>query len=138
MKKALAPARNFLKPLLRQLDADVAQSQWRDYQNLLYACLPAAWRSRVLLGKLEGLRWQLWVGNGSDGFQLRFLLSEVEALLATKLPHPPKLSVVVRADVWAQQRALPATGRLYPRHYYSEAEAEAVIEAFIEGQLRGK
>ena len=134
MKKALAPARNFLKPLLRQLDADVAQSQWRDYQNLLYACLPAAWRSRVL----EGLRWQLWVGNGSDGYQLRFLLSEVEAMLATKLPHPPKLSVVVRADVWAQQRALPATGRLYPRHYYSEAEAEAVIEAFIEGQLRGK
>jgi len=136
MKKALAPARNFLKPLLRQLDADVAQSQWRDYQNLLYACLPASWRSRVLLGKQEGLQWQLWVANGSDGYQLRFLLSEVEAMLAQKLPHPPRLAVVVRADVWAQQRVLPADGRLYPRRYYSVAEAEAVLDAFIEAQLR--
>ena len=112
-------------------------TQSRDYQNLLYACLPASWRSRVLLGKQEGLQWQLWVANGSDGYQLRFLLSEVEAMLAQKLPHPPKLSVVARPDVWAQQRALPDGGRLYPRRYYSEAEAEAVITAFIEGQLRG-
>ena len=90
MKKTLAPVRNQLKSLLRQLDMDTTQS--RDYQNLLYACLPASWRSRVLLGKQEGLQWQLWVANG---------------------------------------------GRLYPRRYYSEAEAEAVITAFIEGQLRG-
>ena len=129
MKKTLAPVRNQLKSLLRQLDMDTTQS--RDYQNLLYACLPASWRSRVLLGKQEGLQWQLWVANGSDGYQLRFLLSEVEAMLAQKL------SVVARPDVWAQQRALPDGGRLYPRCYYSEAEAEAVITAFIEGQLRG-
>lgn len=135
MKKTLAPVRNQLKSLLRQLDMDTTQS--RDYQNLLYACLPASWRSRVLLGKQEGLQWQLWVANGSDGYQLRFLLSEVEAMLAQKLPHPPKLSVVARSDVWAQQRALPDGGHLYPRRYYSEAEAEAVITAFIEGQLRG-
>ena len=135
MKKTLAPVRNQLKSLLRQLDVDTTQSH--DYQNLLYACLPASWRSRVLLGKQEGLQWQLWVANGSDGYQLRFLLSEVEAMLAQKLPHPPKLSVVARPDVWAQQRALPDGGRLYPRRYYSEAEAEAVITAFIEGQLRG-
>lgn len=135
MKKTLAPVRNQLKSLLRQLDMDTTQS--RDYQNLLYACLPASWRSRVLLGKQEGLQWQLWVANGSDGYQLRFLLSEVEAMLAQKLPHLPKLSVVARPDVWAQQRALPDGGRLYPRRYYSEAEAEAVITAFIEGQLRG-
>ena len=135
MKKTLAPVRNQLKSLLRQLDVDTSQS--RDYQNLLYACLPASWRSRVLLGKQEGLQWQLWVANGSDGYQLRFLLSEVEAMLAQKLPHPPKLAVVVRTDVWAQQRSLPDGGRLYPRRYYSEAEAEAVITAFIEGQLRG-
>ncbi|WP_048715738.1 hypothetical protein [Cardiobacterium hominis] len=135
MKKTLAPVRNQLKSLLRQLDMDTTQS--RDYQNLLYACLPASWRSRVLLGKQEGLQWQLWVANGSDGYQLRFLLSEVEAMLAQKLPHPPKLSVVARPDVWTQQRALPDGGRLYPRRYYSEAEAEAVITAFIEGQLRG-
>ena len=135
MKKTLAPVRNQLKSLLRQLDMDTTQS--RDYQNLLYACLPASWRSRVLLGKQEGLQWQLWVANGSDGFRLRFLLSEVEAMLAQKLPHPPKLAVVVRTDVWAQQRALPDTGRLYPRRYYSAAEAEAVIDAFIEEQLRG-
>ena len=135
MKKTLAPVRNQLKSLLRQLDMDTTQS--RDYQNLLYACLPASWRSRVLLGKQEGLQWQLWVANGSDGYQLRFLLSEVEAMLAQKLPHSPKLSVVARPDVWAQQRALPDGGRLYPRRYYSEAEAEAVITAFIEGQLRG-
>lgn len=136
MKKPLAPVRDYLRPLLRQLDVNTAAA--RDYQNLLYACLPGEWRSRVLLGKQEGLQWQLWVANGSDGYQLRFLLSEVEAMLAQKLPHPPKLAVVVRADVWAQQRALPATGRLYPRRFYSEAEAEAVIETFIEGQLRGK
>lgn len=136
MKKPLAPVRDYLRPLLRQLDVNTAVA--RDYQNLLYACLPGEWRSRVLLGKQEGLQWQLWVANGSDGYQLRFLLSEVEAMLAQKLPHPPKLAVVVRADVWAQQRALPATGRLYPRRFYSEAEAEAVIETFIEGQLRGK
>ena len=135
MKKTLAPVRNQLKSLLRQLDMGTTQS--RDYQNLLYACLPASWRSRVLLGKQEGLQWQLWVANGSDGYQLRFLLSEVEAMLAQKLPHPPKLSVVARPDVWAQQRALRDGGRLYPRRYYSEAEAEAVITAFIEGQLRG-
>ena len=135
MKKTLSPVRNQLKSLLRQLDMDTTQS--RDYQNLLYACLPASWRSRVLLGKQEGLQWQLWVANGSDGYQLRFLLSEVEAMLAQKLPHLPKLSVVARPDVWAQQRALPDGGRLYPRRYYSEAEAEAVITAFIEGQLRG-
>ena len=135
MKKTLAPVRNQLKSLLRQLDMDTTQS--RDYQNLLYACLPASWRSRVLLGKQEGLQWQLWVANGSDGYQLRFLLSEVEAMLAQRLPHPPTLSVVARPDVWAQQRALPDGGRLYPRRYYSEAEAEAVITAFIEGQLRG-
>ena len=135
MKKTLSPVRNQLKSLLRQLDMDTTQP--RDYQNLLYACLPASWRSRVLLGKQEGLQWQLWVANGSDGYQLRFLLSEVEAMLAQKLPHPPKLLVVARPDVWAQQRALPDGGRLYPRRYYSEAEAEAVITAFIEGQLRG-
>ena len=131
MKKALAPARNFLKPLLRQLDADVAQSQWRDYQNLLYACLPAAWRSRVLLGKLEGLRWQLWVANGSDGSRLRFLLSEIKNELARKLPHPPELSVAVRPDIWAQQRR-PAAIHLHRRHYYTAEEADAVIQTFID------
>lgn len=134
MKKPLAPARDYLRPLLRQLDVDTAAA--RDYQNLLYACLPGEWRGRVLLGKQEGLQWQLWVANNSDAFRLRFLLSEAEAMLARKLPHPPRLAVAVRADVWAQQRVLPADGRFYPRRYYSVAEAEAVLDAFIEAQLR--
>ena len=137
MKKHFTQPPRHLKNILRQLQLDAGSEQAARYRQLLDACLPAMWRDRVLLGSVEGLRWRLWVANGSDGYQLRFLLSEVEAMLAQKLPHPPKLSVVARPDVWAQQRALPDGGRLYPRRYYSEAEAEAVITAFIEGQLRG-
>jgi hypothetical protein len=136
MKKPLSPVAKFLPALLRELGTDEAQSSWRNYQHLLFSCLPGEWHSRVLLGEIEGLRWQLWVANGSDGYRLRFLLSEIEAMLAKKLPHPPKLSVVVRADIWAQLRVLPQGGRLYPRHYYTESEADAVIDAFVEAQLR--
>lgn len=131
MKKHFTLPERHLKPILRQLHLNAGSGQAMRYRQLLNACLPAMWRERVLLGSVEGLRWQLWVANGSDGSRLRFLLSEIRGELARKLPHPPELSVAVRPDIWAQQRR-PAAIHLHRRHYYTAEEADAVIQAFID------
>lgn len=131
MKKHFTQPQRHLKNILRQLQFDAGSEQAARYRQLLDACLPAMWRDRVLLGSVEGLRWQLWVANGSDGTRLRFLLSEIQNVLAQKLPYPPQLSVTVRPDIWAQQRHLPAPIRLHQRHDYTMEEADAVISAFI-------
>ena len=131
MQKHFTRPQRHLQHILRQLHLDGDSEQAVRYRQLLDACLPAMWRERVLLGSVEGLRWQLWVANGSDGTRLRFLLSEIQNALAQKLPHPPQLGVTVRPDIWAQQRRLPAPMQLHQRHDYTEEEADAVISAFI-------
>ena len=131
MKKHFTQPQRHLRNILRQLQLDAGSEQAARYRQLLDVCLPAMWRDRVLLGSVEGLRWQLWVANGSDGTRLRFLLSEIQNVLAQKLPHPPQLSVTVRPDIWAQQRDLPTPIRLHQRHDYTVEEADAVISAFI-------
>ena len=92
MKKHFTQPQRHLRNILRQLQLDAGSEQAARYRQLLDTCLPAMWRDRVLLGSVEGLRWQLWVANGSDGTRLRFLLSEIQNVLAQKLPHPPQLS----------------------------------------------
>lgn len=133
MQKHFTRPQRHLRHILRRLHLDAGSEQAARYRQLLDGCLPAMWRERVLLGSVEGLRWQLWVANGSDGTRLRFLLSEIQNLLAQKLPRPPELSVTVRPDIWAQQRHLPAVISLHQRRYYTMEEADAVISAFING-----
>lgn len=122
----------FIKRLLKTLDKEGAVLRYGSYQNLLYSCLPQVWHQRVLLGKIEGKRWYLWVENGSDAYQLRFLLSEIQTALGQKLPVMPELRVTPRPDIWMQQNNHVIKGTLYRRHYYTPQEAERVIADFMD------
>ena len=115
-------------------DSDGSRDRAR-LDRLMLQALPDQWQTRAISAGVQNGIWTLCVNNGSDAYQLRFLAGEIEARLATLLPHPPTVKVQVNPGMW-QQHSMgvrpPAT--LYQRRY-SDNEAESILQAFRENGL---
>lgn len=108
---------------------------WHDfhrYHAILMDCLPEQWAHRVMPGALRNGRWQLYVAQSSDAYQLHYLLPEIQQRLAEKLPYPPTLKINANPTLWQAfpERRRPV--RVRAAHTFSIEEAEAVIARFLQ------
>lgn len=129
--KKLTPIQHTLNRILQNLQS-TDQINYQSYQQMLNSCLPPQWQGRVIIGKIEGLQWQLWVADSTYAYQLRFLLREIESLLREKLPHPPRLKVSARPDIKDCFAQNPPRQDYYRTRYYSVTEAEECIRLFLQ------
>ncbi|MBV7435174.1 hypothetical protein KRX19_09085 [Cardiobacteriaceae bacterium TAE3-ERU3] len=115
-------------------DSDGSRDRAR-LDRLMLQALPDQWQTRAISAGVQNGIWTLYVNNGGDAYQLRFLAGEIEARLASLLPHPPTVKIQVNPGMRLQQGITvrpPAT--LYPKRY-TDSEAESILQAFKESGL---
>lgn len=135
--KKFIPIQNTLNRILQTLQSP-EQKDYQSYQQLLNCCLPPKWHGQVIIGKIEGVHWQLWTADSTHAYQLRFLLGEVEKLLQQKLPHPPRLKVSARPDIKDCLAKTPlGVSSHYRTRHYSETEAEQFLRSFLQKNTVG-
>lgn len=104
---------------------------YHKYQAILIACLPSQWASRVMLGKVDSERWQLYVQHSHEAYQLHYLLPEIRAELAQKLTFVPHLRINANPRLWLDFPARRKPIRVADGKSYSIEEAEAIINRFL-------
>lgn len=106
-------------------------TSYHRYHAMLIACLPLQWASRVLLGEVNGNRWQLYVQHNHEAYQLHYLLPEISAGLARKLPRVPQLRINANPRLWLAFPARRYPVRVADGKNYSIEEAETIISRFL-------